>query len=323
VAALSPLTYDASTLPPDFDLRLRHPLIAALAAPLATIPRGQYRLVITAEDRVSATVVATGADFTVVGTPASLLAEAPPLAPRFQPDAALRPALMAALMDRLSPSTTSPPLARAIESARGGRFAELLVADSVPPAEEGMRAALTGIALLSLGDTGAAGQFERALQAGAAPAAGEFLLGAARALHRRDADAMAAWRRAAEAGLPRDLVAPFIAAAHLRLRDYPSATAAMNGELAGRDLAWLRVYTATRIAAARHDEAIAAAEALLAQAPEDADARWLLLHALYADLVRGNHGRRTRVGAEAQRYIDAKGAHSALAREWLAIASRP
>jgi hypothetical protein len=323
VAVLSPLTYDASTLPPDFDARLKHPLIAALAAPLATIPRGQYRLVITAEDRVSATVVATGADFTVIGTPASLLAEAPPLAPRFQPDAALAPTVMATLMGWLSPSAASPPLARAIASARGGRFAELLVADAVPAAEEGVRAALTGIALLSLGDTGAAGQFERALQAGAAPAPVEFLMGAARALQRRDADAMAAWQRAAEAGLPRDLVAPLVAAAHLRLRDYPGATAAISGDLTGRDRAWLRVYTATRIAAGRHDEAIAAAEALLAQAPEDAEARWLLLHALYADLVRGNRDRRSRVGAEAQRYIDTKGAHSALAREWLAIASRP
>ena len=49
VAMLSPLTYDASTLPPDFDVRLGHPVIAAMAAPLdchrrrPTPPAGRSR----------------------------------------------------------------------------------------------------------------------------------------------------------------------------------------------------------------------------------------------------------------------------------------
>ena len=78
VASLSPLVYNAGSLPPDFDVRLGHPLIAALAVPLATIPRGtHYTPVITVEDRIAKAVVASRAEFTVVGSATSLLTEAP------------------------------------------------------------------------------------------------------------------------------------------------------------------------------------------------------------------------------------------------------
>ena len=52
-AALTPLRYDATTLPEDFDVRLGHPLLAAMSAPLATLPRGTYRLEVTVTDHLS------------------------------------------------------------------------------------------------------------------------------------------------------------------------------------------------------------------------------------------------------------------------------
>ncbi|MGH9219427.1 MAG: hypothetical protein ACRD1W_08990, partial [Vicinamibacterales bacterium] len=193
VATLSPLVFDASTLPPEFDVRLGHPLIAAFAAPLATIPRGDYRLLVTAEDRVASTVVAARAAFTVAATPESLLAEAPPFAPRFAPGTVLEPVALADVLTRLETPPTSPALARAFASARAGQFADLLVNDAVPDHEQGARAALSGLALLSLGNPAAATDFQRALQLQASTAAVQVLMGAARAMAGRDAEAIAAW----------------------------------------------------------------------------------------------------------------------------------
>ena len=64
---------------------------------------------------------------------------------------------------------------------------------------------------------------------------------------------------------------------------------------------------------ARHD----AAEARLAQAPDDADAQWLLLQALYGQIVRNNRGDRDRFTRAAEAYITAGGANALLATEWL------
>ena len=75
----TPQSYNATTLPPDFNLRLGHPLFAAVTAPLATLTRGEYRLKIAVNDRIANTVANAETDFSVIGTPASLLAEAPPL----------------------------------------------------------------------------------------------------------------------------------------------------------------------------------------------------------------------------------------------------
>ncbi len=57
VAALNPLHYNSTTLPADFNLRLGHPLFAAMTAPLATLARGDYRLKIVVNDRVAGTSV--------------------------------------------------------------------------------------------------------------------------------------------------------------------------------------------------------------------------------------------------------------------------
>jgi hypothetical protein len=107
-----------------------------------------------------------------------------------------------------------------------------------------------------------------------------------------------------------------LAEAHLRRREFDRAADAVRGD----DPATARTFAATRIATRRFGDAISSLDALLASRPDDLDARWLLLHALYADLVGGNRGRAERVTAEATRYIEAKGPHTALAAEWLAVA---
>lgn len=318
VAALSPLVYDATTLPPDFDLRLGHPLIAALAAPLATIPRGEYRLVITAEDRLSSSVVSGGVEFTVRGTPATLLAEAPPLGRPFRRDLLLTAGVLDALVTALTPASPSPALAAALKSARDGRFADLLVAATVPSAEQGVRTALTGLALFSLGNPSSMPEFQRALlqQAPAAPA--QFLLGASRAMLGRDGEAIAAWNAALQAGFPPAFIQPRRAEAYLRQKDFQRAAAAIDSLRSDDDPPVIRTFAATRIATRREADAIVALDGLLATHPADLDAQWLLVHALFSDVVNGNQVRRERFLVEAKRHIDANGANSALAAEWLA-----
>ncbi len=319
VASLSPLTYDAATLPADFDARRGHPVIAALAAPLATIPRGEYRLVITAEDRIASTVVAGGTMFTVVGTRESLLAEAPLFGARFQPAAVLQPPILNELLDRLAPATPSPALAGALQSARTGRFAELLVADVVPPAEGGVRTALSGLALLSLGNPSATAEFQRALVMQAPLAPVQFLLAAAQAMQGRDREATTAWEAARKSGFPAPAVDRLLAEAYLRQKNYARAAAAIGPRPPGEDAAGARTFAAIAIATRREAEAITALDALLARDGADLDARWLLVHALYSEFAHGNRGRQERLLAEAQRYVEAKGQHATLASEWLKV----
>jgi hypothetical protein len=74
------------------------------------------------------------------------------------------------------------------------------------------------------------------------------------------------------------------------------------------------------IATQREDEAIALLETRLAATPNDADAQWLLLHALFAHIVRNSSAppaTRDRFTALARRYVEEKGANAALAQDWL------
>jgi hypothetical protein len=320
VASLSPLTYNAESLPADFDTRLGHPVIAAMAVPLTTIPRGQHRLVITVEDRNSKTVASSRVEFSVVGSATSLLGEAPPLGPRFDRLAALDPPVVTTLVDRMAPPNPSAALSKAMQSARAGRYADLLLDEPVAAAEQGVRAALTGLALLSIGDLGAIAQFERALAARVTPAPLHYFLGVARAAQNRDGDAVAAWRAAIDAGLPRSVCDRWLADAYLRQRNWSGAAERMTAE-AATDVAAAKTFAATRIATRREPEAVAVLDRLLAANPDDLDARWLRLHALYAESIR-TAGPRDRVIAEAQRYIGDRGPHAALAAEWLAVVTR-
>jgi hypothetical protein len=321
VASLTPLTYDAGSMPEDFDLRLGHPIIAALAAPLSTLRRGEYRLVITAEDKQAGVVASTATPFTIISTPSGLLAEAPPLAQRPEPEAMIRPATVTQLLDGLAIANPSPALARALGSARAGRFADLLIEESVADGERGARALLTGLALLSVGDLGAIAQFQRAAESGARPAPVLYLMGAAISLQRRDADAITAWERATAEGLPRSLTAPLIANMRLLRNDAAGAAAAITAsDVSPTDRAAVRTLAATRIAVQREGEAIEILDKLLAVGSDDVEARWLLVRALFAEVVRGT-GDRSRFADEAQRYLDAGGPNAALVRDWMAISS--
>jgi hypothetical protein len=323
VATLSPLRYDATTLPPEFDVRLGHPVIAAMSAPLATLPRGAYRLKIVANDRIAGTARAADTDFLVVGTPLSLLSEAPALAPPFRRDALLDPAILRHAIEALTPPSPSPALTRALTAAASGKLIDLLLEEPLPAEEQGVRAALTGLALYSVGDASATVHFQRALQLNAPAGPVQFWIGAARAAQAREPDAIAAWQSAIGAGMRSSLVGPFLVDAHLRRSDGARASALVAAELGGRPAegSWIRAAAASHIATARDAEAIAVLEKRLAQQPDDREAQWLLLHALYASLVRTPAGATAanldRFTKAAQEYVAAGGAHAPLVTEWL------
>jgi tetratricopeptide (TPR) repeat protein len=318
VASLNPQYYNATTMPADFDLRQGHPIFAAVSAPLASLGRGDYRLKIAINDKIGAANTAAEADFRIVGTAASLLAEAPPLGKPFSRDAAVRGDALAPLIDALSPAAPSAPLARALGVARTGKLVDLLVEEPVPPAEAGVRTALTGLAFLSVGDASAAVHFQRALQQNAPAGAVQYLIGVARAAQNRDPEALNAWQAALATGQAPPATRALLVEALLRRGDHARA-AAMVAEGGGPSPAWTRLSAATYIANARYAEAITLLDSHLATNAADADASWLLLHALFGEVVKG--GSKDRFLAAARNHVDARGAHADLVLEWMRIVS--
>lgn len=318
VASLKPQAYNAGSMPTDFNLKLGHPIFAAVSAPLATLPRGDYRLKIAVNDRLAGTVANTETDFSIVGTPASLLAEAPPLGRAFGRDVVLDPRVLGPVIDALAPPAPSAALGRALAIARTGKLADLLVEEPVPAAEAGARTALTGLALFSIGDSSSAIQFQRALQQGAPVAPAQFLLGAARALQARDPDAIAAWQAALATGAAPPLTSQLLVEAYLRRNEVARATEAVAANDSG-GAGWARTVAATQIASRRETDAIARLDQHLSANADDQEARWLLLHALYAQFVSGSMAPASveRFRKESRAYIDARGANAALAEEWL------
>lgn len=328
VASLNPQHYNQATLPADFNLRLGHPLFAAVTAPLATLTRGDYRLKVLVTDRVAGTSANADADFAVVGTPASLLAEAPALGATFRRESVLEPGTRAQIVSALTPPSPTPALARALAIATTGKLVDLLVEEPVAATESGPRSALTGLAFFSIGDASSAAHFQRALQQGAAAGPTQFLLGAARAMQSRDADAIAAWQAAIASGAAPAVARPLLAEAFLRRHDPQRAAETVAAPPVERSNGvWLRVSAATRIATGREAEAIALLEPHLAADTSDQEARFLLLHALYAQVIRAGQPRgredQQRFSEHARIYIDAKGTHAALAAEWLKVISSP
>lgn len=322
VASLTPQSYSSANLPAEFDLRAGHPLFASLSAPLATLKRGDYRLEILVNDKVARRTATAEIDFTVTATAAALLREAPGLGAPFRLEAVLAGDVLPAILAALKPGAPSAPLQRAFEHAEAGRFVELMVEEPIPQTEEGVRAALRGLALLAVGDASAAVQFQRAQLLGAPLAPSRFLSGAARAMQSRDVDAIAGWQEALAAGAPRSMVVPFLVDAHLRRNDFQRAAALLD---AGAAATWSRSTAAVLIGARKELDAVRLIDARLAEAPDDRDAQWLLLHALFAQLAgnaKAPAALRDRFATQARAYIDANGVHRALAAEWLkAIAS--
>lgn len=326
VATLTPLRYDATTLPPDFDVRLGHPIIAAMSVPLATLPRGDFRLHIAATDHPSTTTTGAVADFRVVGTPLSLLAEAPPLEPRFRRETVFEGDALAAMVQTLQPASPSPALSRALAAARERRFVDLMREDAVPEVELAVRTALTAIGLYSFGDASASLQLQRAAQLGAPPGPLRVLEGAWHAAEGRDAAAADAWRAAIEGGFPNTGILPLLSGAYLRQGD---AARALQAATAWReqspDAAWWRPLAAAYLSANRPADAISILELRLRAQADDLDAQWLLLHALYASIARSPDQPRpdgNRFVALARAYAAAGGAQGALAAEWVKMVER-
>ncbi|MEO5739094.1 MAG: hypothetical protein ABIS29_00670, partial [Vicinamibacterales bacterium] len=219
VASLTPQQYNSVSLPADFNLRVGHPLFAAVTAPLATLTRGEYRLKIVVNDRVSGTSANAETSFSVTGTPASLLTEAPSLGAPFTHQALLDPGTLSEILSGLAPPSPSAALARALAIAGSGKLVNLLVEEPVPAAESGVRAALTGLALLSVGDASAGSLFQRALEQNAAAGPTQFLLGGVRAMQSRDGDAIVAWQAALHAGGAPAVTHALLADAFLRRND--------------------------------------------------------------------------------------------------------
>ena len=323
VASLNPQYYNSTTLPPDFSLRLGHPLFAAVTAPLASLPRGDYRLKIVVNDRLGGTSTNAETVFTVIGTPASLLTEAPALGPLFRRDAALDPGTISEIVTALTPPSPSAELARALAVARTGKLVDLLIEEPVPASETGVRTALTGLAFLAVGDASAATYFERALaQKDAAAGPVHFLLGVARASQSRDPDAITAWQAALTTDSAPSATRLLLAGALLRRNDPQRAAEAIaSGTGAPRGAAWVRTTAAAHIANRREADALGVLEPHLAVDPADQETRWLLLHALYSQFIRSGQPIAP-AGVEnftkhARAYIDAKGVNAGLAEEWL------
>ena len=319
IASLNPLTYSAETMPAPFDLRQGHPVFAALSAPLDSLSRGNYRLEIIANDRNGRRSATADVAFTVAATPRSLLREAPPLAALADRETMLQPDVRAYVVQSLKPASPSPALQRALDKAASGNYIELMVDEPVGKGEEAVRAALSGLALLGVGDPSSAVQFQRAVLLGAPVAPSRLLSGLARSLQGRDADAIAAWQEALKAGAPRPVLAPLLLDAYVRRSDYAAGSSLIaETPSAPGDASWARNVAAIAIATKREADAIKILDAHLGRHPDDRQARWLRLQALYTQIVGGDASRRAIFETEARSYIDAKGPNAPLAADWLA-----
>jgi predicted transcriptional regulator len=322
-ATLTPQYYNESTLPVDFDLRLGHPIFAAMAAPLTRLPRGRFRLEVTATDRHSRRVITADTAFTVVATVESLLRTAPSAAPAFRREAMLDPALVGAVVSRLTPAAPSPALARGLAAARDGRFVEALREESFPADEQAAGAVLRGMALYALGDSAraVAVHFRRALELNAPPGTAQVFLAACQAMDGFDRSAIGDWDAALEAGFDRVLLAPFIADAHLRAGNAKAAAALADSVLREHPghPGLVRSRAAAHVAEGRPAEALALLPAE-AQA-QDLDTHYIVLRALFDGVARKTAPAAdpSRFAALAQAYVDRKGPHASAVQEWMAL----
>jgi len=327
-ATLAPLQYNEGTLPADFNLLQGHPLLAAFAAPLRTLPRGEYRLAVGATDRLARVSTTAEARFRIVPTPTALLASAPAFTTPFVRTRLLDAAVFEPALDALAPHASSPGLAPLLTLARQHRFVDLMADQPVTGADRGTAILLQGLAAYALGDTGRAigVRLARAREAGAPEGATQFWLGATHAIEGRDADALEAWQAARAAGWPQALVVPPVAEAQVRLGRLEDAgrTARDALDAGAVDPTLVRVAAAADIAARRYGPAADRLGAYVAASPADTDAQWMLVHALFAGLVTGDvpaaqAERRTALGQAVDRYVEAGGRHRALAEEWRAF----
>ena len=323
--SLTPLEYSEGTLPADFNLMLGHPILAAMAAPLQTLARGQYRLAIAATDRLARTSATTDTRFTIIASPAALLASAPAYSARVRRARFVDPDVLEPALDVIAGPSPPPTVTQLLDLARQRQFASLLRDTAVPASDRGLGLLMQAVARYALGDTPAtvSAQIRRALDAGAPEGAAQFWLGACRAVEGRDEEALAAWDLAREKGWPATLVATPSAEALVRMNRLVDAGARAREALDQRvpDIELTYVAAAADIAAGRYDDAARLLTSRLATSPEDGESQWLLVHALFASAVKGEGPAGTPEG-RAQLldliggYIDGGGRYVTVALEW-------
>ena len=139
-----------------------------------------------------------------------------------------------------------------------------------------------------------------------------------------DRDAVAAWQAAIAAGFDAPTIQGLVVDAYLRLADSAHAIELATAGLERQpgDALLTRRLAAAHIAANRMDEAVRVLDGHLRASPDDADAQWLLLQALFTGAARAqgpgaDQAGRDRIKEVATRYAEAGGKNAALAAEWL------
>jgi tetratricopeptide (TPR) repeat protein len=185
---------------------------------------------------------------------------------------------------------------------------------------------LKGIGLYALGDARIACTLLQQSLAAERNAATLLYVGACRALERNDRDAIEAWGEALAGEVPAAIPIPLIMRAYLRLGE-PARAIEIAQRLVTSGAPATSIVSATaaaHIAEGREEDAIAMLLPYLATHPDDLDAQYSLLHALFAGFVRGQGVGATPDGRErfrrmARAYVEADGRNAGAVREWLAI----
>ncbi|MGE0812085.1 MAG: tetratricopeptide repeat protein [Vicinamibacterales bacterium] len=322
--------YDGDNLPADFDVGKGHPLFGAVRAPLTTFPRGRYKVVVTAVDRVAGRRAVGETTFEVRGTADSLLREAPGPGQAFQRDRVLTPPTRAALRAILTPPSPSEGLAAALAALEAGQYAALLRVGPAEPLEQPAVQALLGVGLFGLGDSPRAviAQLTQAANRGAPAAAVGLVLGAAHAAAGDDRSAITALLAARDAGMDEAAVAPLLIQAYLRIGDVARAAAMATATLDAQpaNLGARRALAATLVATRRPGEALRVLDAAPDGGADDPETRFLALHALFAgwvvkDPALTSEPMRERFARSGARYVEDGLDRADLVREWLAVAS--
>ena len=330
-ASLAPLESPEGTLPADFDLLQGTPA-GGLRRAAPDLPRGEYRLAIAVTE-----IASPGRR----PPPRHAFASSPRPRPCW-------PALRRSPRPSFAPACSRPRSSTRSSTrwrhrqrqrvwlpcslARQHRFVDLMVDTPVAPPDRGTATLLQAMAAYALGDTPRAitVRLARALDAGAPAGATQFWIGAVHALEGRDADAVTAWTAARAAGWPNALVAPLVAEAQVRAGRLPEAgrTAREAIEAGALDPSLARVAAAADLTARRYAAAADRLTTHLAFAPDDAEAQWMLVHALFGAVVGTDTGAalspdeaRSRLRQAVERYQQSGGRHRALADEWLDFAT--
>jgi len=326
VGTPSPLTYNAASLPVDFNVALGHPLLAALALPLASLPRGHYRLAISATDMVSRTAASGTTHFEIVATRGALLAQVPGLQPVLRRARAVSGDQLDAALVPLQPLVAAGGLGPIYLALQQRRFSDAVRDVPLAETERGLGALLQAIAFYGLGDTPASllTRLNRAETLGAPVGAVRYWQGWVYGLLERDAQALDAWREATRQGWPPQLTVPLEVESLVRLqRTSEAGTTASAALTSGLALESLRQAVALAALEAGHPDRALTALGEVTASSDDPETLWLAIRA-YATRGLGPAGPLSgdelrHLARLVERYRSRDGRHRERADEWLAF----